>query len=180
ALFMHDNAADTGNEPNSTTSVAWESPDIWPRQNADGTNAGAGSLGESINGGSQAHVYVRVTNKGLSPSDGTEVIRLYWAKASAGLLIPTPWNGAVAADGGSVDEEQVIPAIPPGQSQLVHFVWATTPNPENYADKDGHFCLLSHITTAASPEFDGFQGTNVQQNVLAFNKVAWRNIHIVG
>ncbi len=38
-------------------------------------------------------VYVKVRNRGNAPSDGTEVLRVYWAKASTGLNWPTSWTG---------------------------------------------------------------------------------------
>lgn len=174
-VHVRDNAADTGKEPNATTTVAWESPDVWPRQNNDG-----GTVGENLLGGSPAYVYVKITNRGLTPSDGSEIIRLYWAKAKAGLSYPVPWDGSVAAEGGAVDTPQVIPVIAPGQSQTSVFAWAAPPNPADYPGNDGHYCLLAHITTPGSAEFSGFSGTNLQQNVLALSKVAWRNIHIVG
>lgn len=169
--FIRDNNADTGSEPNATTTVAWQSVDIWVRQFNDGV-----TVGEPILGGSQSFVSVRIQNKGLSPTDASQIVRLYWAKASTGLSYPAPWNGAVAKDGGTVAAPQSIGVIQPGQNAVIVFAWAATPNPVDYID--GHFCLLAHVTNPGAPEFDGFQGTNLNQNVLALNEAGWRNIHI--
>ncbi len=172
-LYMRDNLADTGSEPNATTTVAWESVDVWVRQFADGV-----TVGEPIMGGQPSVVYVRITNKGLAPSDDNEIVRLYWAKAQTGLSWPAPWNGVIPKQGGTVAPAQPIGTIQPGQSKLIPFSWAATPNPVDYGN-DGHFCLLACVTTPATPEFAGFQGPDLNQNVLKSNKVAWRNIHIV-
>jgi hypothetical protein len=44
---------------------------------------------------------------------------------------------------------------------------------------DGHFCLLAFVTKVTSPAFEGFQGLDLNQNVLRLGEVAWRNIHIL-
>jgi hypothetical protein len=172
-LYIHDNNADTGSEPNNTTAVGWESPDVWVRQSADGI-----TVGQAILGGQQSFVYVNITNQGLSPSDENEIVRLYWAKAQTGLSWPKPWDGSIPNQGSKVAPPQPIGPIQPGQTKLILFRWPATPNPVDYGN-DGHFCLLAFVTTEATPEFTGFQGPDLNQNVLKLNKVAWRNIHIV-
>ncbi len=173
---MRDNAADPGTAPNTTTSIGWESPDIWVRQNPDGIAAG-----EPILGGQPATVYVRVTNRGAGdyPATGTDVVQLFWAKAGAGLAWPQPWDGAVAANGGAVAPAQPVPATAAGQQAVLAFSWPAAPNPADYPGNDGHFCLLAVVTKAGASPFDGFRGSDLNQNVLAFSHVAWRNIHIV-
>ncbi|MBV9821244.1 MAG: cellulase family glycosylhydrolase [Actinobacteria bacterium] len=175
-LALRDNAADPATGPNTTTSVAWESPDIWVRQNPDG-----GLVGESILGGRPSTVYVRVGNRGAGdyPSTGTDVVQLYWAKAGAGLSWPQPWDGSVAAQGGAVTSAHPVGAIAAGADSVLAFTWASTPNPDDYPGQDGHFCLLAVVTKAGAAPFDGFAGPDLNANVLVFSHVAWRNIHIV-
>lgn len=172
-LGLRDNSADVGAEPNPTTTVGWESPDVWVRQFADG-----GLVGEPVQGGQPSAVYVKITNRGLAASEGNEEVRLYWAKASAGLSWPKPWDGSVALQGGTVAPPQSTGVILPGQTGTLLFNWASTPNPADYGN-DGHFCLLAMITTPSAPAFPEFEGTNLNQNVLKLSNVAWRNIHIV-
>jgi hypothetical protein len=172
-LYIPDNIADTGAEPNATTTIGWECPDVWVRQSADGI-----AVSEAIEGGKPAFVYVKVTNQGLAPSDANEIVRLYWAKAQAGLSWPAPWDGSNPKQGGKVAPAQSIGTIQPGQSKAIRFSWSVTPNPADYGN-DRHFCLLAFVATEATPEFAGFQGPDLNQNVLEFSKVAWRNIHIV-
>jgi hypothetical protein len=86
----------------------------------------------------------------------------------------------ILKQGDRFDPPQSIGTILPGQSMLIPFSWSVTPNPADYPGNDGQFCLLAFITNAASPEFEGFQlGTALNQHVLKFSNVAWRNIHIV-
>jgi hypothetical protein len=172
-LFIPDNSADTGTEPNASTTIAWESPDVWVRQSPDGV-----TVGQDIEGGKAAYVYVQVTNRGLAPSDANEIVRLYWAKAQAGMSWPAPWDGSIALQGGKVAAAQSVGTIAPGASKTLQFTWPTTPDPANYGG-DGHFCLLACVATNAIPEFAGFAGSNLNQNVLNLSTVAWRNIHIV-
>lgn len=175
-LALRDNAADPGTGPNTTTTVGWESPDIWVRQNPDG-----GLVGEPILGGQPATVYVRITNRGNGnyPASGTDVVQLFWGKASAGLAWPQPWNGAVPANGGAVAPAQPVAAVAAGQQSVLAFSWPSTPNPADYPGNDGHFCLLAVVTKAGASPFEGFVSPDLNQNVLALSQVGWRNIHIV-
>ncbi|TFV44381.1 cellulase family glycosylhydrolase [Blastococcus sp. TF02A_35] len=176
-LVLHDNLADPGTGENTTTSVAWESPDIWVRQWADG-----GVVAEPVQGGRSCTVYVRVTNRGTAtwPATGTDVVTLHWAKASAGLSWPQPWGGADPALGGRIAADVPIPApVAPGASTVLAIPWASPPNPLHYPDQDGHFCLLAAVTKAGQPWYDGFTGTNLNTNILRMSHVASRNIHVV-
>lgn len=173
-LCIRDNAADVGSEPNVTTAVGWESPDVWARRTADGV-----TVGETIVGGQPSVVYVRITNRGLAASDDNQIVRLLWAKASTGLSWPAPWDGAIPKQGGEVAPAQPVGAIGPGQSKIIALDWPATPDPADYGN-DGHFCLMASVTTAAAPDFAGFEGPDLNRNVLAANNVAWRNVHVVG
>ena len=174
-LYIRDNLTDPGAEPNTTTSRAWESPDAWVRQANDGV-----TVGEPILGGQPAFVYVSVTNRGKGPypTDGTDVVAVHWAKAQTGLSWPAPWDGSIAKQGGAVAPAQPVGALADGSSKTLVFSWGATPNPVDYGN-DGHFCLLAFLTKPTSPAFEGFQGPNLNQNVLKLSRVAWRNIHIV-
>lgn len=174
-LTIRDNTADAGAEPNPTTGVGWESPDIWVTQ--------PGMAGGAIMGGAPAtvNVLVRNTGAGTFPAGGGHVVRLFWAKASAGLSWPAPWDGSVPGpppQGGSFTPVALNP-IAAGGSQTVSFDWAATPRPQDYVNNDGHFCLLAFVTPAVAADFDGFAGADLNVNVLRFSDVAWRNIHIL-
>ncbi len=62
-LYIRDNIEDTGLEPNTTTEIFWESPDIWYRNEADG-----GLEHETPYYDYNTHftgfIYVKVTNRG--------------------------------------------------------------------------------------------------------------------
>jgi hypothetical protein len=176
SLVIHDNPADAAAEPNATTSIGWESLDIWVTQ--------PGSVAGEITGGQPAVVHVLVTNNGTGayPGNAGHLVRLYWAKAEAGLAWPQPWDGIVPglpAQGGRVLPPKALNTIQPGQTETVLFDW-DPPDPAAYIHQDGHFCLLAFVTPAAAPEFDGFDDPDLNVDVLQFSNVAWRNIHIVG
>jgi endoglucanase len=171
-MYIPDNAADTGTEPNATTTIGWESTDVWVRQTDDHVAGG-----EDVKGGQPCVVYVKVHNSGAWPGTGSQVVRLYWAKAGAGLSYPAPWNGANALQGGPVDVPRPIPPIASGQTWTIGFPW-TAPNPADYGG-DSHFCLLAHVAVTESAQFEGFSGSNLNENVLKLNRAAWRNIHIL-
>ncbi|RBY97941.1 hypothetical protein DQ237_03335 [Blastococcus sp. TF02-8] len=175
-LALHDNPADPGNGENKTTTVAWESPDIWVRQNPDG-----GLATEPVQGARPCTVYVRVTNRGSGtwPGTGTDVVTLRWAKASAGLSWPAPWDGSNPALGGTIAAGVAFGApIAPGASTVLAIPWNSPPDPLAHPDKDGHFCLLAAVIKPGQPWYDGFTGTNLNTNILRMSHVASRNIHV--
>jgi endoglucanase len=187
-LVLRDNTADPGTGPNTTTATGWESPDIWVRRHPDGV-----PIEEPIIGGAPATVYVRITNRGTGSypgGAGTDAVQLFWAKAQAGLSWPAPWNGSNGPlQGGVVAAPQPV-APPPttitaGADTVLAFAWPATPDPANYVNDPGHFCLLAVITknpTAVTPPpnpFDGFTGPDLNANVLRFSHVAWHNIHVL-
>ncbi|MCP4846522.1 MAG: redoxin domain-containing protein [Verrucomicrobiaceae bacterium] len=108
--YMRDNPSDAGIEPNPSAGPMWTSPDIWVRRNPDPNWVPYPHPTASPTWTPQPHqnpeyrerdfaqpnyVYVRVTNRGTSATDGTERLRVYWAKASTGLNWPDHWIGAV-------------------------------------------------------------------------------------
>jgi len=112
-LFIRDDLADSGAEPNPTIGPIYLSPDIWVlREPLNGWNPYPYTIGspppwmvpEPIHedpdhrsplSGKPNYVYVRIRNTGSSASLGTERLQLYWASASTGLS----WDPAKA--GGS-------------------------------------------------------------------------------
>lgn len=181
-LWMKDTDDDLGNEPNNESTLFYLSDDIWVRNNNDGlTNQ------ESQNalGGGTNYVYVRVRNRGCSPSASGSTLRLYWAKASSGLSWPTPWDGTVSLGGALMGNDapfvaQTIPSIPSNSSSIFTFIWTGTPDPSDYAALGtdlNHFCLLARIEESggmAIPEVVGDLWNNVKNN----NNIAWKNMAI--
>jgi serine protease len=177
-LWIKDNAADTGNEPNMTTTTFWASPDIWishppsmiPQYNP---------LGGALN-----WVHITVRNRGTAPSTGTEEVYLYWAKASTGLSWNTQWlnyytsawTGCTATLFGDLAGYATIPALAAGGSTDVIIPW-NAPNPADYSCFGGdqtHFCLLARIVPGMSFPETSNAITNTQNN----NNIAWRNVYL--
>lgn len=189
-LFIEDQPADLGWEPNLTLPAPWQSLDIWTRQTDDGqvTN-------EKVLGGSSCTVYVRVRNNSPFPSKGTETLRLYWAKASTGLGWPAPWNGQMIGSvkmGDTIGRSVITTPVQPGQTTLVKFTW-TTPNPTDYStlfptgNEKEHFCLLVRMEhTDQGMRFAeltsqvGNLPDALIRNVRNNRQIGWRNIHITG
>lgn len=181
-LWAKDTDADIGNEPNTQSTSFYQSEDIWVRTGNDGaTNQ------EHLNptGGSTNYVYVRVRNRGCASSAGANV-RLYWAKASTGLIWPTPWDGTTSSASGAVLGGQIGPAagissgsVASGAERIVEFTWTSTPDPASYTADfgagNGHFCLLA-IIDEPTLNMAGGVGTFTQEN----NEIVWKNVHVDG
>jgi hypothetical protein len=112
---MKDTPMDTGLEPNPDTGPMWVTEDIWVRTSPDPgyqpyafpessplwvplphENAEYRDPKYSV----PNYVYVRIRNRGSAASNGTERLRLYWAKASTGLSWPTQWVDYLASNCG--------------------------------------------------------------------------------
>jgi subtilisin family serine protease len=79
-LMIKDTDDDTGIEPNPSSGIMYDSPDIWIRHAADMEETPQNPIGNKTN-----YVHVRVKNKGDIPSSGNETLHLYWSKAGANL-----------------------------------------------------------------------------------------------
>lgn len=187
-----DNPTDPATSPNKTTTIAWESTDIWIRK---ASSSQASSVHESPNGAEQCSVYVRVRNNGFAPTKGTEILKLYWAKASTSLGWPSPWDGiGVGTQGGKVmggriDSDKPIPVIPAGGSTIIALPWVA-PDPNTFSGVigsagDQHFCLLARIETTPNapygmhiPEVVG-GGTDLVSNALNNSHIFWRNVEVI-
>jgi hypothetical protein len=169
-LVMADTATDKGIEPDTTTTRPWQSPDITISSNQPNQ---------------LIDVSVVVHNKGMMDSAGTETLKLYWAKASAGLSWPAPWDDTVKdATGATMGQfigEQTLPVISAGDSHSTSFPW-TTPDPSKYTIADGHFCLLARIESSSGAPF-GMTfpelANQIVKNALNNTRIGWVNIHIV-
>lgn len=124
-LYIRDDTADTGAQPNLSTGPMWLSPDIWVRNDPlPGWNPRpydftlpVGSAGgpptwvddthfnpdyRSPLSGKPNWVYVRIRNTGAA-STGTERLQVYWASASTGLN----WD-PLKVGGSFIDNVQTV------------------------------------------------------------------------
>lgn len=185
--YIADTATDTGAEPDTTTTTPWESPGIRIVQPTQGVLS-ALPPSEKVAAGAPAFIYLQVQNASPFPTLGTEMLNLYWGKASTGLAWPTPWTGGVfdtsfptSAMGGLIATVPV-PAIPASGSVILPpITWPDPPDPMKYTIADGHFCLLARIVSPGIDN-DGMtvpEGANLPANVLNNARIAWRNIHLL-
>ena len=156
-----------------TATRGWESPDITVSQ----AGGGDGTTVNPIIGGTPATVSVKLWNRGTGPTDTARVVRLYWAKANAGLSWPYPGNPTPSPWHAVTPAQPLPPLMTCGTSGSVHFDW-TPPDPAAYAGDD-HFCLLACVSAPGDPDWAGFSGPDLNANVLNMRTVAWRNIHII-
>jgi hypothetical protein len=169
-FVIADTAADKGTEPDMTTTQPWQSPAITLSGNQPNQTV---------------TVSVKVSNKGMMDSAGTETLKLYWGKASAGLAWPAPWDASVtdpkvgAKMGGPIGT-LTLPVIAANGTHTAQFTWASTPDPTQYTIGDGHFCLLARIEeSSVSPFGLTFnESSNVVANALNNSRIGWINIHI--
>jgi subtilisin family serine protease len=185
-LYMKDQSADAGIEPNPSTAAYYTSPDIWVRNVNDG-----GSTHQNPEAGQINYVYVKVRNRGVGSSSGiSDNLKLYWAKASTGLSWTFPWTGATYNCAGNTINiggqigTQLIGVIPAAGSTTFIFNW-TPPKPTDFQPCFGtdasHFCLLARIETApASPYGMAVpETTSLGDNVKNNNNIVWKNVSVV-
>lgn len=157
-LYMRDNVNDTGIEPNITTDIFYNSPDIWTRNENDGIEAHEMPL----DGQTQAFVYVRVKNRGkmaYNSNVAKRYLHVYWAQASTYIERKT-WYGDDYLDdyqmGGLISKFLIRGEIAPGEEMILPLAW-TLPRElwvesEYKDDNMRHFCLVAHITETLKDE----------------------------
>ncbi len=187
-LMVRDNTDDFGIQPNTTSQIAWDSPDIWVRNYNDGIEVQEHENPKYNSNGSQNYIYVRITNKSCVASSGTEELKIYFALSKSFLTWPNSWSEI--APTGSIN----IPVIQPGSEYIATIPW-NVPNPSSFPTNNlsvtgsNRFALLarieSNVDVMAFPETGTVQGVtnngklrfyaNVQNN----NNIAWKNSIII-
>ena len=84
-LYIKDNSADTGLHYNSTSTVVWNSPDIWIRNQSDGFSNLQSEQPKATTDG-KIYIYTRIHNRGHKDymGDGAK-LHLYWSPTAMGL-----------------------------------------------------------------------------------------------
>jgi subtilisin family serine protease len=186
-LYTEDTPGDEGVEPNENTEDLWTSEDIWVRNQNDGTSDYTHQNPIYVDEYTPVYVYVRVRNRGISTSLGTEQLKLYWSKAATALTWPEYWDGSMISPVLMGDEigVEIISQIESQSETILTFTWIP-PNPEDYENIDGidqpwHFCLLSRIVADHDPIINELESGdwNLVNNVKSSNNISWKNLSIV-
>lgn len=180
-LMVKDSYDDSGMEPNNVTPYMWNSDNIWVRSYNNLTVEHQNPVYYANN--TPNYIRVKVKNNSCIVSSGNEQLNVYWAKASAGLSWPNPWNGGIvypptnASMGGSVGLQN-IPVLQPGQEVTLNFPWIV-PNPDNYGNIDQwHFCLLARIVSS-NDSMTFTENWDINTNTRNNNNIAWKNVTVV-
>jgi hypothetical protein len=179
-LLIRDSEKDLGKEPNVQSNNLYNSHDIWVRHRKDGF---INHEHQNPNSSAVNYVYVRVRNCGNAISKSA-TLKLYWAKASAGVSWPQPWHGSqtLAVPLGGIIGEMRIDPLPASEFQILEFKW-NAPNPLNYAgwiNKNIQFSLLARIEEGNAAPFakNAREGANLYQNVKMNNNIALKNVSL--
>lgn len=183
-LYIADSTTDFGAEP-STSAIAWNSPDIWVRNQQDTNQTHQSPQYSPAN---PNYVYVKVRNRGCNPSTGTNVVKVYANLPNA--FIPTstyrisnPFfashnTASIVANTFSFQliGTITIPVLNSGQSVILSFPW-NVPNPEGFLDCTStnfdtflYAKIVSATDVLAVPET-----TNNYQNIINNNNIAGKS-----
>lgn len=175
-LYIKDNAEDTGKEPNLTTEIFWDSPDIWVRNKEDGIEKHENPYYTKEH--PSAIVYVRVHNRGKEDYKGGQWLHMYWALASTGFNARA-WRGQEFYINHSVTGGHMDPAyvdfIEAGGYRVIPVTWSLPRgfSSENNGTTKHHFCLLGQIFDHWDPELKAVP------EVLQSNDIAQKNVSLI-
>lgn len=193
-LMIRDGLTDFGLQPNTSTQILWNSPDIWTRNNPDGF-VNTYHENPEWQDGLPVNVYVRITNKSCVASSSSDVLKLYWSKASSSLTWPSSWDGSSTFPNGALVGGPIgtisIPVIEPGKDVILSIEWQML-NPSLYSGTidQWHSCLLARIESDEDP-MNGSElrptpnnpaqndPSNLVRNVKHNNNIAWKNLSII-
>jgi hypothetical protein len=169
---------DTGVEPDLCPGATpmWESEDIWVRNKKDGGLTHQNPIYPGPN-----YVYVKLRNRGNCDVSGE--IKVYWAKASAGLIWDpslgvnnSNWLGHSSITGDMIPGPVTVTNLAPTLEYVAQFTWSPpAPIPT------GHFCLLARFLYAPAT-YDPMhiaETKNIWDNTHNNNNIAWKNVIVV-
>lgn len=175
-LYIKDNVEDTGKEPNLTTTVFWDSPSIWVRNEEDDIEVHEHPYYATDH--PYAIIYVKIHNRGKEDYKGGQWLHLYWARASTGFNAKA-WKGQEyytdnSVTGGHLEPSYIEP-IKAGGYRIIPVTW---PLPRKLMAKDNgtekhHFCLLGQIFNDWDPELKG------TPMIKQSNDIAQKNVSII-
>lgn len=178
-LYIKDNAEDTGKEPNLTTTVFWDSPSIWVRNEEDDIEKHENPYYAKNH--LAVVVYVKIHNRGKEDYNGGKYLHMYWARASTGLKAKA-WRGQEyyidqEVTGGRMTPEHIKP-IKAGRYRIVPVTWSLPRGlmSENNGTEKHHFCLLGQISDEGNPELEGdypavkWSNDSAQKNVSIISR----------
>lgn len=186
-LYIKDNIADLGEEPNTTTAYSWISEDIWFEENGQRVN--------TLMSGQDYDVCVRVRNRGFDLGTDQATLYVHWAKAHIGGSWPWGWTDELQYDcrgtlvrRGEMFGMEELPRIESGASYVAKIPW-TTPESEEYSsclEFEGeniaelwHYCILARIVDEQEQPDETITDMNFRDFVLNHNNVASRNVTIM-
>lgn len=182
-VYIRDNSADTGVEPNLTTDIIWDSPDVWIRNKPDDIGVHENPYYSADHFASV--IYVRVHNRGkYTIPEESYWVHTYWAEASTGINRAT-WKGRElyknkVVTGGHLDGVDIL-AIPAGCDTIVRVNWALPDRLHGLMEEDGakrHFCLLARIMD--SPWDDGYNPADPYYfDVKGDGQIAQKNVTVM-
>ncbi len=182
-FYIKDNSEDFGEEPNITSDILWNSPDIWIRNTNDEEEEHENPQYDPTE---SRYVYVRVRNRGCQTSSGEDELTVYWTKATTSASYPNSWNGSSTFSNGALQGNIIgtvtIPELEAGEETILELEWDDMPYPNDYinlepgVDLGGnwHFCLLAIIDS--DDDSTNYSTSNL---VKYNNNVAQKNITII-
>lgn len=160
SLYVRDNVLDAGKEANTTTSIYWNSPDIWTSTSGTLSETQLDGLSQYIEPiwrlSTNLYTYVKLTNRGICDYNGQgKFLHLMWSFPSVNQS-PAVWMGQDSSLlGGHITAVEISQSIPVGESRIVIVPWVlpdTIYNKSIADDTEFSFSLLTHISN--SPTMD--------------------------
>jgi len=158
-VWVADPAPDQGVEPNKVSGNIWISPDVWLRNQNDGS-----LQHQNVKQGQDNFVSVRVKNRGGLTANNTKV-EVYYIKASLGRAWPKDWT---------LVGTTVINTLAPAGQTIVTIPWT-----QDKVPGPGHYCFYVRLLNDADP-MTFTEINNAELNTRNNNNIAWRNFDIVG
>ena len=181
-FYIKDNISDNGVEPN-TSPIVWDSPDIWVRNQPDGT---IHQVHEQplFNPLAPNYVYVKVNKKTCFDLTGNVLVKLYYAKPTLanGSSSTSAYRSSFQGTNGFTWEligSQPLPSFGNFNSKLVGFVW-NMPDPRGFNCVDNVFNtrLLAKIVSVNDPNAQA-ETSNVINNIVNNNNIAGKSTIVI-
>ena len=178
-LYIKDNTADLGAEPNTTSTSLWNSPNIWVRNSQDG---GTTHQAPRYNQTTPNYVYVKVENKSCFPTTGNEQIQLFYSRPTTGT--PTSTSAAFRSSFAPVTGTEWVfigsenmPILAAGKGATLDIPWMLPDPIGMYGCTSTTFntSLLAKIVDTTDSN-NAAETTNVLTNIINNNNIAGKNL----